>query len=68
MLLSSSRGQDGDRQALRTPMKHFVQPTKLTFHFHMLVSSKSDIATSLAVFILSKLLTYERQLFVATGK
>jgi hypothetical protein len=68
MLLVSSRGQDGDRVALRTPLKQFMQPTKLTFYYHMLLSGKYDRTTSLAVFKLSRLLTYEKLLFFAKGK
>lgn len=68
MLLVSSEAQDGDRAALRTQMKQFLRPTKLTFYYHMLLSYKYDRTTSLAVYKLSKLLAYEQLLFIATGK
>lgn len=66
MLLMSSRGQQGDRVELLSPIKTFVQPTKLTFYYHMLLGNASDKTASLVVFRVSPLLTYERQLFAAT--
>lgn len=68
LLLISSRGQNGDRAALRTPFKNFVQSMKLTFHYHMLLSDMYDRTTSLAIFKLSTLLVYEELLFFAEGE